>query len=255
MEKKNTIASKYMIVGAAGAGKSYALKGLQNAFVIYADTKKRFPLKIPHTNVYAYNEFVTISNGKRINNLPNKAIEYKGMTQFKKDLIDKITTYHKLKGKLPETIAFDAITNIYKMINDYIKKTTKNVFGSHSADTARDLDDFLAWIERTFISKGINIVFLAHSISNQESGEPQVATSGSKTFENTGGFMGACNYVSYIHVQDGERLIAHKDLEYASVCRSMLVDIEEFESALDFNIQDMITKIKEFENSANEDQI
>ena len=246
------IGSKYMVVGVSGAGKSFALQGLKNAFVVYADTKKRFPLKLPHTNVYPYKEFVTKQGGKVVNNLPPKAIEYSGMQDFKQQIIQKLMIYKEKNGKFPQTIAFDAITNIYKMINDYIKKTTKNVYGSHSADTARDTDDFMSWIERTFIAKGINIVFLAHAVVNPETGEYQVATSGSKTFENTGGFMGMLNYASFIYTNDGQRLIAHKDVEYATVCRSMLEDIEDFEDAEDFDIQKMIDKISKNESETDD---
>ena len=249
------IGSKLLIVGVSGAGKSMSLTTLKDAFVFYADTKKRFPLNIPHTNIYANKEFVSRKNGKVINELPAKAIEYNGMTQFKKDMLEKIKAYKAIKGSLPKVIAFDAVTNLYKMVQDYICTTTKNNYGSHSADTAKEIDEFLSWIERVIISKGIHVVFLAHAIVNKETGALQVATSGSKTFENTGSFVGGVNYASYVYVKDGMRLIAHKDLEYATVCRSMLTDIEDFEDALDFNLQDMLDKISEFEAKAEDNII
>jgi len=251
----NTKGSKLLIIGKAGAGKSYSLKKLEDAYVFYADTKKRFPLDMIHTNIFTYKAFVTKKNGKVVNAIPSKAIEYQGMSKFKQSLLEKLKAYKALKGHLPKTVAFDAITNIYKMVGDYIQKTTKNNYGSHSADTARDVDDFLDWIERILISKGINVVFLAHAIVNRETGLLQVATSGSKTFENTGGFFGSFNYASYVYVHDGIRLIAHKDLEYSDVCRSMLDDILETEDATDFNIQGMLDKIREQENKNNDNEL
>lgn len=188
--KKTTIPDKgamYMIVGHSGAGKSLATKELNNALYFYADTKKAFPFKKLHVNIYPYGAFRTKKAGKTINTIPEKAIEYVGMHDFKTQLIKKIKTYKAAKGKLPETIVFDAITNIYKMLNDYIKTTTKNVYGSHSADTATAVDEFMAWIQKSVISKGINVVFTAHTTINRESGEVEIATSGSKTFENVGG--------------------------------------------------------------------
>ena len=196
MSNKQT-AAKILITGKPSSGKTHSLKTLQNAYTVYADTKKRFPLDLVHTNVYPYKEFRKTKkvDGKviTVNELPDKAIEYCGINDFIKKVMGKLAAYKKAKGKLPDTVAFDAITNIYKMIHDYICTTTQNVYGSHSADTARDLDIFLAWIERELIARGINVVLLAHVVENKDTGYLQVATSGSKTFENTGGstFIGS----------------------------------------------------------------
>jgi hypothetical protein len=206
-------------------------------------------------NVFSHKEFVSKVNGKVVNAIPPKAIEYNGMTHFKKDMLNKIKTYREVKGKLPLTIAFDTVTNLYKMVNDYVCTTTKNNFGSHSADTAKEMDSFLSWVEKVLVSKGINVIFLAHALTNKETGVLQIATSGSKTFESTGGFYGSVNFCSYLYVKDGMRLIAHRDLEYVSVCRSMLTDIEDFESIDDFSIQDMIDKVNAFEAKAEENEI
>ena len=252
-------AAKILITGVAGAGKTYTLTTLTDAFVVYADTKKRFPLDIPHTNVFPFREFRKIKkvNGKTVvtNNIPDKAIEYNGIQDFTSKIVNKMLIYNKLKGHLPKTVAFDAITNIYKMINDYVTTTTKNVYGSHSADTARDADIFLAWVERELIARGINVVFLAHVIVNRESGDLQVATSGSKTFENTGGFMGVCNYASYVHVNEGARLVANKSNESSTVCRSMLPDVSELEPVEEFNLQNMLEQIREYESQLTNSEI
>lgn len=57
--------------------------------------------------------------------------------------------------------------------------------------------------------------------------------------------FGAFDVVSYIHVTDGVRLISHKDLNYPTVCRSLLEDVVEMETAEDFSCQIMIDAIKE----------
>ena len=245
------MAAKYLLIAQSGGGKSMALSKLENAFVFYADTKKRFPLKMPHANIYGYKEFSSVVGGKVVNNLPDKAIEYKGIKSFKSSMLSKLKAYKEVKGTYPSTVAFDTATNLYKMVNDHIKLSTKNVYGSHSNDTALAMDEFLSWIERTLVSVGINVVFLAHAVVEPDTGIPRVATSGSKSFEATGSFFGAFNYASYLYIKDGMRLIAHKDLEYPHVCRNML-DVVEFEDALDFNIQDMINKISEFESEADD---
>lgn len=251
---------KLLVTGVSGAGKSSTLSKLEDAYVIYADTKKVFPFSIPHTNVYAYKEFrkkkKIDGKVKVVNELPEKSIEYTGIDNFLKDLSSKLVTYKKVKGKLPKTIAFDAITNIYKMINDYICTTTKNNYGSHSADTAKDTDKFLSWIEREIIGRGINVVLLAHVVINRETGDLQVATSGSKTFENTGGFMGTVNYASYVYTtDDGVRMVSNKDNEFSTVSRSLLKDVEESVMLEDFNIQDMLNAIKKESSEAESMEI
>jgi len=252
-QPKKPLGVQYLFIGVAGAGKSSAMKHLDDAFVVYADTKKTFPLNMVHTNVYGYGEFRKKKGGKIINNLPSKAIEYCGIDKFTNELMAKIVKYKKVKGHLPKTVAFDAITNVYKMINGYITKTTKNIYGSHSADTARDTDKFLSWIQRELVARGINVVFLAHALKVED--ELSVATTGSKTFDNIGGFFGSCNYASYIHVKEGQRYIAHKDMDYSGVCRSLLPDVEEFEYADDFNMQNMIDAIKEYESKTASNEI
>ena len=246
-ENKNNVkqlGAYYMITSKSGGGKTTATKDLNNALYIYADSHKAFSFKKPHVNVYPFGAFRVKSGGKTVNNLPKKAVEYEGMNKFKSALIGKLKAYKEIKGSYPETVVFDAITNVYKMINDYIKQTTKNVYGSHSTDTARDVDDFLSWVHKVLLSKGINVIFTAHTVVNQETGLEQVATTGSKTFENVGSFFGQMDYVSYIHIQDGVRLISHKDLNHPTVCRSLLEDVAELEPIEDFNCQEMIDKIK-----------
>lgn len=242
---KKAIGSFYILTGFSGAGKSVATKDLEDAYYIYADSNKAFPFKAIHTNVYPYGAFRIKKQGKTINDIPAKAIEYTGMDDFKKQLISKLKAYKEIKGALPKTVVLDAITNLYKMVNDFIKQTTKNVYGSHSSDTARDIDSFMAWIQKTLISRGINVVFTAHAIPNRETGIVEIATSGSKSFENVGSFFGATDACSYIHVTDGARLISHKDLNYPTVCRNMLEDVADMEPIEDFDLQGMLDKLKE----------
>ena len=242
---KKSIGAFYIITGFSGAGKSVATKDLEDAYYIYADSNKAFPFKALHTNIYPYGSFKTKKQGKTVNELPDKAIEYTGMDTFKKQLISKLKAYKAVKGALPKTIVLDAVTNLYKMVNDYIKKTTKNVYGSHSADTARDVDAFMAWTQKTLIARGINVVFTAHAITNRETGIVEIATSGSKSFENVGSFFGATDACSYIHVTDGVRIISHKDLNYPTVCRNMLEDIVDMELIEDFDLQSMLDLLKE----------
>jgi len=242
------VGSKYLLVGLSSAGKSMALIKLKDAFVFYADTKKRFPLNMPHANIYSYREFVSKVNGKTVNALPDKAIEYTGMQPFQDAMINKLLAYHGVNGRLPATIAFDAVTNIYKMIADHIRITTKNVYGSQAVDIAKAMDEFLAWVERELVGRGINVVFLAHAVIEPETGQPIIAATGSKTFDSTGGILGAFNYASYLHVKDGIRLIAHKDLAFPRACRSMLPDVLDDEDAEGFDAQAMIDDIRAFEN-------
>lgn len=239
---------KLLITGVASSGKSSTLRSLKDAYVIYADTKKAFPFSMIHTNVYTYREFTRRKkvDGKfvTVNEIPEKAIEYSGMDEFLKAITAKLALYKKAKGELPKTIAFDAITNIYKMVSDYVTSTTKNVYGSHSADTARDTDKLLSWIERELIGRGINVVLLAHVVINRETEVPQIATSGSKMFENTGGFLGSVNYASYVYTdKDGTRMVSNNDAQYASVSRSLLQSVVETETLEEFNLQEMLNRI------------
>ena len=67
--------------------------------------------------------------------------------------------------------------------------------------------------------------------------------------------MGAANYASYVYVQDGERLVANKSNEFSTVCRSMLPDVEEVVPAEEFNLQQMLERIKEYESGLSDNEI
>ena len=67
--------------------------------------------------------------------------------------------------------------------------------------------------------------------------------------------MGVCNYASYVHVNEGARLVANKSNESSTVCRSMLPDVSELEPVEEFNLQNMLEQIREYESQLTNSEI
>jgi len=232
-------AVKLMVSGEGGAGKSILLKDLKDSLVIYADTKKEFPLQMMHTNIYEYKAFANKS-------VPRGGFEYSGMNGLIKHIMQKLVAYKKIKGKLPESIAFDAVTNIYAFVNHHIKATTKNVFGSQAVDIEKEMGLFLSFIERELIPRGVDVIFLSHSVVMQNGDDlsVKISTTGSKTFESTGGLFATFNEAIYLNTLNGIKIVHSRNPLYPNVCRSMLTDVPDFELYSDFSIAERLEAIR-----------
>lgn len=215
------------------------LSDLKESLVVYADTKKEFPLQMMHTNIYEYKTF----NKKEI---PRGAYEYSGMQGLIKHIMQKLSAYKKLKGKLPESVAFDAVTNIYAFVNHHIKATTKNVYGSQAVDIEKEMSLFLSFVERELIPRGIDVIFLSHTVTmqNGEDLEVKISTTGSKTFEATGGLFATFNEVIYLNTTNDIKIVNSRNPQYPNVCRSMLSEVPDFELYDDFSITDRLEAIR-----------
>lgn len=220
------------------SGKSRTMQSLDDTYVFYLDTKKGFNLEISHSCIY---EFGTPSD--KIEELD---FVYAGMTTFLNHIISKLVKYNNQMGRLPKSIAFDAVTNLYSFVVQHIQATTKNNYGSWAVDIEKEMSKFLTFVEMELMTRGIDIVFLSHTVTEKQGDDVafKISSTGSNRFEKTGGLFGTFNEASFINVIKGVKIVHNRNPAYPLVSRSMLPDVMEMEPYDSFNMQERLDTIR-----------
>ena len=170
MSKKGV---KYLICGNPKSGKTFATKGLKDAYVLNADVEKKYPLDLIHSNIYPYKFFGKKSKGKNI--------EWSNVNNFYDEIRGKLTAYKKIKGSYPKAVVFDTITALYSMLVSKNTKTIKNVYGSLGVANTEDIATLNSnVIEKLLIGNGIDVIILAHTNYNAESGLWEIPAEGER---------------------------------------------------------------------------
>lgn len=242
---------KYLITGLPKQGKTRATRSLKNAFVINADTEKDYPLNHPHTNIYPPKYFDVKVKGKLDKAATAKAqgnsLVWSNVDNFKADVRAKLKKYKSIHKKLPDVVVIDTITALYNIMVEHNTRTIKNVYGSLGVANTTDTAKLNTMIETLLIKNGIDVVILAHVVYEEATDTYIIPASGSKRFLQAGSWLSVVDYASFVWNDGDTRYISHKTL--AHPCRSLLPDIEDVEEADTFDIEQMLNKIREYNNS------
>ncbi len=206
---------KLLLCGLENSGKTTLTSHITDSMVIVVDNK-HYPFKKPHYRVD----------------------EYDGIVDFKNVLISKVKAYKTKFGVLPKTIVIDTITKMYELMYLWSEENFKGFdkFNSISRETLL-LNNI---IEKTIITKGINVVIVAHVQYDQNTSKYIVPAVGK--FKDTGSWMSVVDEASYVHILGNERYISHKELKYP--CRSTL-DMEASQLLDKYDINDHIGRLTE----------
>jgi len=90
------MAIKLLVSGFEASGKSTITAGIENALVFNID-RKEYGFKVPHANI----------------------TEYAGMNAVLDTISEKIETYQNKFSKLPSTVVFDTVTQLYTAMQGY----------------------------------------------------------------------------------------------------------------------------------------
>jgi hypothetical protein len=188
---------KLLISGLERSGKTTLTSNLKNAFILHFDAKI-YPYKVPHTNLFSQ--------------------DYKGITGFRKVFQDKMQAYKAKNGNFPKTIVFDTITQLYSQMTEYAADNFKGYerFNNINEETL----GYNRYIEENLVGNGINVVIVAHTQLDKDTGKFIIPATGS--FKNAGSWLSVVDNASYVEVLDGQFSITHKDFNYP--CRSTLGD-------------------------------
>jgi len=158
---------KLLVSAFESSGKSTLTSRLTDVLVINFDHKE-YSFKVPHANLK----------------------EYEGMDKLLEDISSKVTGYKEKFGKLPATVVFDTVTQMYSSMQKYNADKYKG-FDIHSNNN-RDTLAFNDFIENVIIPSGINAVIVAHSSYDEATARHIIPA--------TGAFAKAGSWLSVNHI-------------------------------------------------------
>ena len=207
---------KFLICGSAASGKTTIAADIKNALVINLDEK---PYTMPKTIVASLKE-------------------YNGINDFMDWCNSKIVAYKEKFKKLPEYIVFDTITRFYTSLVHYNSKTFSG-YQSHQ----RILEDTYIFNKylNTLCNKGINIVCLAHTVTDRDSGRITIPAQGS--FRDNDGWLSVFDEAIYLGVEKGKRIVAISDPLKEFPCRQVGCKSEVIMQQQEFDINKYIADI------------
>ena len=150
---KNKHAVKMLICGFEASGKTSTTAKIENALIVNFD-HKAYGHKVPHIN----------------------SPKFTGTRDLVNTLNTKLGAYKEKFGKLPETVVFDTVTQLYTAMNKYANDKYKG-FDVHSNLNKVTLD-FNEYVEDTLIKNGVNVIIVAHTIYDQETSRHIIPASG-----------------------------------------------------------------------------
>ncbi len=196
---------KLLLTGLSSSGKTNALKTLdpKTSFVISIDGK-HFPFPIPHANFSSFPDVNSFING------------YESEGQHVDGIIDKISKFKEVTGKLPETIAVDTVSRVFQIIADNCSQAYKG-FTIHSM-ISKEIAQFNQFLEITLVSNGMNVVSTTHVMLNPDTGTYEDASSGA--YRKSGGAISVHDHVSFFHIVNKQYMVTHRSPGLP--CRTLL---------------------------------
>lgn len=190
-------AVKLLVSAFESSGKSTITSKLKDVLVFNLDHKE-YGFKVPHVNIK----------------------DYEGMDKLLTLVAEKINTYKAKFNKLPDTVVFDTVTQMYTSMQKYNGDKYKG-FDEHKANN-RDTMAFNEFIEESLIPSGINVVVTAHTIYDEATSRHIIPSTGA--FSRAGSWLSIVNDSIFIEKKANKLIVHTADFRYPA--RSTLSDIE-----------------------------
>ena len=176
-------AIKLLVTGHESSGKSTLTSKIENALVVNFD-RKSYNFPVPHINIPVFtgtDNLIDVTN-------------------------EKLGVYQEKYGKLPATVVFDTVTQLYTAIQSHNEANYKG-FTVHSNNN-RDTLQFNAYVEDVLIANGVNVVITAHVVYDADTSRYVVPATG--TFKSSGSWISVVNNSIFIEKKSG-KLVVHQN--------------------------------------------
>jgi len=207
-------AVKLLVAGFEQTGKSTITSKIKNALVVNMD-RKAYSFKVPHTNI----------------------THFSGIDNLIDTINEKLGAYQEKMGKLPETVVFDTVTQLYTMIQSYNENNFKG-FTVHSNNN-KDTLNFNAYIEDVLLANNINVVIVAHTIWDADTARHIIPATGQ--FGKAGSWISVVNNSIFLEKKNN-KIIVHQD-SMKVPARTTLDNIEPSTDSDKYDINDHIQKL------------
>ena len=159
------------------------------------------------------------------------------MDNFIDTINEKLGVYQERFGKLPATIVFDTVTQLYTAIQHYNENHYKG-FTIHSNNN-KDTLNFNAYIEDVLLANGVNVVIVAHTIWDADTARHVIPASGQ--FGKSGSWISVVNNSIFVEKKNNKFIVHQKSMKFPS--RTTLEGIEEQVDADKYDINEHIDKL------------
>lgn len=205
---------KFLLAAFEKSGKSTLTSKLRNPLIINMD-QKEYGFKVPHANIK----------------------EYTGMTDLLNMITDKITSYKEKFNRLPETVVFDTVTQMYTAMQKFNADTYKG-FDIH-AKNGQETMAFNQYIEQQLIPAGINVVIVAHTVYDEPTARHIIPATGA--FAKAGSWTSVVNDSAFIEVKSSKLIVHLKGLKYPA--RTTLEDLPDSLPIEEYSLQDHLDQL------------
>ena len=207
-------AVKLLVTGFENCGKSTITSKITDAIVINLD-RKEYGFSIPHVNI----------------------TEYHGIDSFIDTINEKLGVYQEKYGKLPATIVFDTVTQLYTAIQHYNENAWKG-FDVHKNNN-RDTLNFNAYVEDVLIANGVNVIIVAHTVFDPDTARHIIPATGQ--FGKSGSWLSVVNNSIFIEKKSGKFIVHQKSMKFP--CRTTIEGIEESVDSTQYDLNAHIAKL------------
>ena len=208
------MAIKLLISGFENTGKSTVASKIHNSLVFNID-RKEYGFSVPHVNITSYT----------------------GIDALIDTINVKLGAYQEKFGKLPETVVFDTVTQLYSAMQGFNDNNFKG-FDVHKNNN-RDTLNFNAYIEDVLIANGVNVVVVAHTVFDADTARHIIPATGQ--FGKAGSWLSITNEAVFIEKKTGKFLIHQKSMKFP--CRTTLPDLEDSVDSESYDINAHIAKL------------
>jgi len=216
-------AVKILISGFENVGKSTIVSKIEDALVVHFD-RKPYTFPVPHVRIASFT----------------------GTDDLIDTINEKLGVYQEKFNKLPATVVFDTVTQMYTAMQGYNDQMYKG-FDIHKMNN-KDTIQFNGYVEDVLIANGVNVVIVAHTMYDSETGRHIIPASGQ--FGKSGSWLSTTGEAVYVEKKSGKYIMHNTTMKFP--CRSTLPDIEESMESTKYNINEHIAKLTAAKDTAAE---
>lgn len=214
---------KLLLTGFESCGKSTITSALTDAIVVNMD-QKEYNFKVPHVNIK----------------------EYDGMDALLALVTEKIQAYSTRFGKLPKTVVFDTVTQMYSAMQKYNADKYKG-FDVHTKNNQETMA-FNQFIEQELIPAGINVVIVAHTLYDEATSRHIIPATGA--FAKAGSWLSVVNNSIFVERKSNKLVVHLKGLKYPT--RTTIEGLPDSVEIDDYSLQDHLDQLAATQIEAEE---
>lgn len=214
---------KLLLTGFESCGKSTITSALTDAIVVNMD-QKEYNFKVPHVNIK----------------------EYDGMDALLALVTEKIQAYNTRFGKLPKTVVFDTVTQMYSAMQKYNADKYKG-YDVHTKNNQETMA-FNQFIEQELIPAGINVVIVAHTLYDEATSRHIIPATGA--FAKAGSWLSVVNNSIFVERKSNKLVVHLKGLKYPT--RTTIEGLPDSVEIDDYSLQDHLDQLAATQIEAEE---